>query len=319
MNKYAELEREAFGDNKKYWEYRKKWVDNPKNHVVDNAPLNLDIELTSVCNLRCPMCARTIYMEKGLSGLTQGFMSFELYKKVIGEAASLGVHAVKLIWRGEPTLHKELPEFVKYAKDKGILDVLINTNALLLTEELSVKLIEAGLDKIIFSLDSANEETYKKIRVGSDFNTVVGNIGNLNRLKADMSIVKPLTFASMIKTELNNSEEEEFAAFFGEMVDNIYIANSTEQDKTQLETSKKIEGFSCEQIWQRLIIDWSGKVVPCCYDTEFYYTLGDISKDSIHDIWHGKKLSELRRLHAEGRYDEIEICKICAVASSIEF
>ena len=61
-----------------YFEYRKQWVDLPKNKIIRNFPLHLDIETTNVCNLKCPMCARTILLSKK-EFADQGYMTKNEY------------------------------------------------------------------------------------------------------------------------------------------------------------------------------------------------------------------------------------------------
>ena len=146
----------SFG--KKYFAYRKKWKDYPQKRIVGNFPLHLDIESTNTCNLNCPMCGRN-WMKERL-----GFIDFGLYKKIINQAAKYHLPSVKLNYRGEPLLHPKISEMVRYAKEKGILEVQFNTNGLLLNEKKAKELIEAGLDRIIFSFDGATKKTYEKIR-----------------------------------------------------------------------------------------------------------------------------------------------------------
>ncbi len=48
-----------------YHQYRRDWVDIPKSKVARDFPLHLDIETTTHCNLKCPMCPRTLMVEQG--------------------------------------------------------------------------------------------------------------------------------------------------------------------------------------------------------------------------------------------------------------
>ena len=65
---------------------------------------------------------------------------------LIDQAAKLKIPSIKFNWRGEPLLHPKLPEFINYAKEKGILETIINTNATQLKEGLAEELIKSGLD-----------------------------------------------------------------------------------------------------------------------------------------------------------------------------
>ena len=79
--------------------------------------------------------------------------------------ASLNIASLKLNWRGEPLLHPQLCEIIRHAKEQGIVDVIINTNATHLDDSYAEKLLNSGLDYIIFSFDGGTKETYEKNRV----------------------------------------------------------------------------------------------------------------------------------------------------------
>ena len=120
---------------KSFLDYRKNWNDIPKKNYNLNTsdyndqnlnilgPLCVDIEIASICDLACPHCFREYILTP------DKIMNFEMYKKIIDEIVLLGVPSIKLNWRGEPLLNKQIGKFIKYAKISGILDVAINTNA----------------------------------------------------------------------------------------------------------------------------------------------------------------------------------------------
>ena len=118
---------------------------------------SVDIETAAICDLACPHCYREYILTP------DKIMKFENYKKIIDEISELKVPSIKFNWRGEPLLHPKLPEFIKYAKMKGILETIINTNATHLNEKKSEELIEAGLDLIIYSFDGGSKKLMKKI------------------------------------------------------------------------------------------------------------------------------------------------------------
>ena len=116
-----------------YWEYRKKWNENPISHTVNRVPIHLDIEATSNCNLKCKMCPRTDMVSEGKFWDVKNF-DFELYKKIITEAGEKGLCSIKFNYLGEPLMNPNLVDMIKFAKDHGVVDVMFNTNATLLTE-----------------------------------------------------------------------------------------------------------------------------------------------------------------------------------------
>ena len=68
-------------------------------------------------------------------------MSEDLYKKIIMETIVMGVPSIKLNWRGEPLLNPKMSKMISYAKEKGILEVMINTNAVSLNEKKAIEII----------------------------------------------------------------------------------------------------------------------------------------------------------------------------------
>ncbi len=303
-----------------YKEYRRKWVENPKRFILEDGPINLDIESTNCCNLKCPMCPRTILIRDDITvnggKFETGFIDFELYKNLIDQAVAIGVKAVKLNWLGEPTLHKRLVDMVKYAKEKGILDVLINTNAVLLDEKLATELIKSGLDKLLFSFDSPFKEDYEKIRIGANFEKVLENIKNVNRIRKELGKDTPLTRVLMVIMKENTHQFNDFVELFKDYVDIVAWGEFTNEEELIGEERKvvkreKIKNFACAQLWQRMFVTWNGKVTVCCADAKMDYIVGDASKEKIKDIWKNHKYRFIREKHMSGNYNEVPICTIC--------
>lgn len=305
------------GYDEKYLEYRRKWNENPQNYIIERMPIHLDVETSSICNLRCPMCLCTIELERGKaeSTITHGLMSWELYKKIVDEAAQIGVYSIKLNWRGEPTMNQKLVDMVRYAKQKGILDVMLNTNAVELNEGLSSALINAGLDQIFFSVDSINPDTYARIRVGAEFERVMQNIRYFAACneKAGHPVFTRVQKVLMTETK---EENEEFKQYFADIVDQVafedYIPYGERGFGESVVKGEKIN-FSCSQLWQRLFITWDGECRACCTSSNIPYILGNIAEDSIEQIWNGERLGRLREMHKKGEWYECGLCKDCYI------
>ena len=303
-------------ENPAYLEYRRKWSENPKEYIIEQAPIHLDIETSSVCNLRCPMCNMTIEFNKGKdSAIKRGLMSWELYKKIIDEAAEIGVYSVKLNWRGEPTMNRQLPDMVRYAKEKGILDIMINSNGVLVDKNLAEDLIDAGLDQMFFSVDSINPEKYEKIRVGAKYEEVIENIkyfAEYNEKKGHPVFIR---VQKVLMYDTNN-ENENFKEFFGKIVDQVafedYIPYGELEFGKGVERGEEIK-FSCSQFWQRLLITWDGECRACCCSSDKPIIIGNVNTESIKDIWNGKKINGMRELHKKGEWYKCQLCKECYI------
>jgi len=127
----------------------------------------LTIDISSHCNLRCVMCPLVH------SGSPQRFIDFELFREIVEQLG--GKTHVRLGWYGEPLLHPRAAEAIAVLRRRVRL-VELTTNATLLDEAMAEALIEAGLDEMNVSLDGSTKALYESIRVGADFEQVIGNI-----------------------------------------------------------------------------------------------------------------------------------------------
>lgn len=295
-----------------YWEYRRKWVEYPKKMFAGEFPIHLDIETTNVCNLLCEMCSRTIQIEKGTFPKIET-MDMILYKKLIDEGSENGLCSIKLNYLGEPLLDLHLSERIRYAKEKGIIDVMMNTNATVLTEEISKKILEAGIDTIAFSVDSINRERFNKIRTGADYDTVVKNIKNFMKIKRDGNYGHVQTRVQMTVMKSNMHEVDEFASFWLPIVGIVGFCEMYDHTSIHGEESDYNPDFICAQPFQRLFCMVDGTATPCCADDGKGYPLGNLRTKTIKEIWQGGALKKLREYHINGKYRDIDICRRCYI------
>lgn len=290
-----------------YWEYRRKWVEYPQRFFVSDFPLHLDIETTNACNLKCPMCPRnsTAYRQKS------GYMDFAFYCRLISEGAENGLCSVKLNYLGEPLMHKDVVRQVQFAKKSGIIEVMLNTNATLLTEELSRRLLDAGLDSIFFSVDSPYREKYNRIRVGADFDAVIKNIINFVDIRNKGGYRHVQARVSMVVMDNDPEELEDFKKFWLEYVDLVGFGEYINHD---FDYGSKINpAFACAQPFQRMFVMWDGAVCPCCMDDKRNLVMGNAGSEALKVIWHNASYSRLREAMVEGRYYKIDLCRRCYV------
>ncbi len=294
--------------SERYLEYRHKWVEYPKKQIVSPFPLHLDIETTRRCNLKCPMCPRTIKLGKDKI-MRQGDMTFPTFKKIIDEGSKEGLYSVKLNYLGEPLMCKELPQMIRYAKEKGIVDVMINTNGVLLSKNLSEELMGAGLDQIFISFDSPYKEQYEKIRVGANFEKVLENVKSLITLRNEKKKISPLIRADMVVMKENRSDVLDYLKLWSPLADKIGFTDLTSENQK----NQHNPFFICSQLYQRLVIQWDGEIGLCCSDYEAEQGLGYSQISSIKDVWVGEKMQAIRKKHNNGEWDKIPLCKGCDI------
>ncbi|NIO37319.1 radical SAM protein, partial [Candidatus Bathyarchaeota archaeon] len=173
-------------------------------------------------NIRCIMCPN-----QSLSSHQTGHMPIERFQKIVDDIGPY-VNNISICHRGEPLLHKGLCEMIEYCSGRG-LNTSIHTNAVLLTEDLSHRLIRSGLSAISFSFDGYTKKAYESIRVGSKFEAVLTNIRQFLRIKREMKSKSPHTTIQIIEFESfreaqDVEQKQKFIQLFdGLPVDRIYV------------------------------------------------------------------------------------------------
>lgn len=297
-----------------YVNYRKEWNKAANEDYLPQQPLHIDIELSDACNLKCEMCAHGLGTVKNV-----GFMDKELVYRMIDEASSLGVYSIKFNWRGEASLNPLLPEAIKYAKEKGILEVAINTNGLPKKDKLLIECAKNGIDRIIFSVDGNSKETFESIRKGGDYTKLILNIEEVLDWKNKNNESKPFIRVQMVRSKKNAHEVEDFISFWQNKVDDVRISDVMDRGQgggLSVGDQTTVGRRRCPQPFQRLVIARDGRVSPCCADWNQKYIVGDVFKESLSNIWSGSKITKMRKIQNEVKLDNIDICKNCYVKES---
>ncbi|HYP27028.1 MAG TPA: radical SAM protein [Blastocatellia bacterium] len=151
--------------------------------VVSNPPVCLYLETTNRCNLLCQHCPRTFASVERPADL-----SFEKMKMIVEQVPNLKQAVLHGI--GEPLINKELPQIIRYLKDRGVY-VLFNSNGTMLYPHIQKELIESGLDEYRVSLDAADAETFAKVRGLPRFNLIVKNVREFVALKKERGVENP--------------------------------------------------------------------------------------------------------------------------------
>lgn len=280
-------------------------------------PVHLDLETTYVCNLRCIMCTHGTPEKRPRR---PALMDFELFRSVIDEGEKYGLRAIGLDQEGDPLLHPRLKEFIDYACSKGVSDIMINTNALVLDEHKTDMLLHSGLSRIHFSLDAYTKETYDKIRIGSDFDKVKNNILSFCERKRELEMELPVTRVSFVKMSINEHELEDFVSFWSQHVDFIAIQefnnpypNDKNLEKLMPKSREKQDDYHCTQPWFRMVVLTDGSVLPCCLiGYSRFMKVGDAHRAKLYDLWNSEKVKELRKIHKQGEFYKNSVCKLCA-------
>ncbi|MFW3341625.1 radical SAM/SPASM domain-containing protein [Aliarcobacter butzleri] len=286
--------------------YRQKWELATKMELLTEVPLHLDIELTNKCNLDCKMCWQNEHMT-----YPKGNMDVSLFKKIIDEAVFSGVKAIKLQSRGESTLHPNIIECISYAKNKGIIDIQLTTNATIFSNKINENLLISGLDLLIISIDSDHIESYNRIYKNKNYETVAANILDILQIRKNKNLKYPKIRIQVASgTEKLNPIVEKYIEDFRKYADTLNISPYflLQDNNPKIEN---IKTTPCPYPWQRMVINYDGKVTVCCRDYNCTLIMGDITKQTIKDIWNSDKYDNFRNIHKEGKRNMINFCRIC--------
>jgi len=306
-------------------------------------PLALQIETTINCNLRCQHCERTYWPSNHYVD-----MSFDQFRSIIDQFHYLSV--LSLTGIGEGLLNKDIIQMIRYAKSKNIF-VSMTTNGTLLNPLINHDIISSGLDELSFSIESADPETYGKIRVGADFNRVIGNIKRfvymkdnlgsnipevvlrtvamkhtiheipgLLKLAHDISVkhlmVCPLIYS--FKDGLEQPNPEEMKDVY-EKSKELAKQLSVNLD-WDLVNRGKFTSYKCMVPYYNPYIFREGYVAPCCLVTQRLarddvienFTFGNVLEEKYSKIQNNEKFKSFRRKLLSSDPEEIpDICKDC--------
>lgn len=167
-------------------------------------PLEVALETTDYCNLRCVMCPVTT-LER-----PRGLMTKEMFARMVDECAGRGDFLFFPQGFGESMLHPDWAEMLEYSKNKGIQPITLITNGILLNEERVEHILNLKIDSMCFSVDGVTQETYKQIRVRGDLDRVVDNVRNLIKKRQERGQLEPAVLMRIIQMPQTQHEVDSF-------------------------------------------------------------------------------------------------------------
>jgi len=286
-----------------YFFNRLQWHYYPRLAYVKKYPIHVDIELSSHCQLNCPMCFR---FHRKIEN--QGNMSFETFKKII-DSISGKVFSIKFTGRGEPLMNKHFSEFLDYLKYSKFGEVAMITNGQLMTEDIMHSVIDNNMDFISFSIDGL-KETYEKIRYPGKYEDIYQIVNKLYQLRKKKGKKKPMIRIQSVNISIDN--EKEFLKLWSPISDDIFFLYY--KDYSENAANIQMPNYTCPLLYQRMIIHFNGTVPMCINDEYEDSIMGDILEESIYKIWQGERFAKARELNKQGmRLESYSNCLKCAL------
>jgi radical SAM protein with 4Fe4S-binding SPASM domain len=302
--------RRAAGHETEYRRNRRQWHENPERHLVEDYPLHVDLELSSACNLKCPMCPTVTEMYK--TNVDLMLMKYDLFKKVVDEIGPAGVYSIRVSWVGEATMHKQFIEAIKYAKSKGVKEVSTLTNGYRLSDPgFCDQIVESQLDWITVSIDGV-DATYEKIRKPITFPQIQQGLRNLKEARARAGSLKPGIKIQGVWPAVKENPDR-YMTVFTPLTDMIFTNPLIDYHHNDTDI-EYVPNFTCYQPFQRLVIRSNGEAVMCSNDDMGQVVVGDARTQTVREIWHGERMERIRKDHIGHRaLETIDVCKRCYV------
>ncbi|PKP05331.1 MAG: hypothetical protein CVU11_00030 [Bacteroidetes bacterium HGW-Bacteroidetes-6] len=277
--------------------------------IVWNQPWAVTIEPSSICQLSCPECP----VGMKLLSRNEKLMQPATFDKILNNLSPKTFY-LNLYFQGEPLLDTDIFRKTELARTKKMF-VVLSTNAQAIDQDSAEQIVSSGLSKIIVSLDGINQETYKKYRAGGSFDKTISAIKMLKNARQSSGSKTPIIEAQMLVFAFNEEQQKELkqiaieagadkvvykaAQFYSKenaaqwMPTKSKFNRYKRTDNNTIELSHKAPGI-CKRLWQTLVVETDGRVVPCCYDKLSEFSVGNVSEMSANNIWRGKEMTLFR-------------------------
>ena len=291
-----------------------------------SGPASLSVETASFCNLKCPECptgTKSIQQKKF-------FPNTEACQKLIGELHPT-LLSLLFFFQGEPLLNEETEEMIKEAHKKNIYTVL-STNAQNISHERARKIVQSGLSKLIISIDGTTQETYEKYRIGGHLNKVLEAVEHLNYWKHNLKSNSPVITGQFIVFRHNEHQIKDLKTFlkksgFNKMEIKSAQLNNYQEKSALLPVNKKYSRYrynsrtmevtlkkqtrnTCFKMWHSAVVNAEGDILPCCFDKDSHYKMGNTNDQSFISLWNASRYNAFRKKVHHKRSD-IEMCCNC--------
>ncbi len=292
-------------------------------------PYRYTIDPTNVCNLRCPLCPTGL----GILGRDRGLMKLDDFRAVVDQISPWCYLLDMYNW-GEPFLHPDIFEMIRYAADRRIF-VRLSSNLNRFDANLAQRAVASGLAAITVSIDGATEESYQKYRRRGKLEVVLRNLEHLVQAKRDARANHPFIVVRMLVNRYNEGEVEQLRERVLALGVDLFVTgdlfvdttnpeqaaewlptdpeNSVYQYQPESVASTALENvWHCSDLWESMTINWDGGVSPCCWLHEHKHDFANALSQPIDLIWNGDAYLSARRVFAPGGPQEGPQKVICA-------
>lgn len=303
--------------------YVQRWTNRT---VLSAHPIEIIMDPTNICNLRCPLCPTG----QRLNSRPLGRMTFKTFQRIIDELAPW-LYKIRLYSWGEPLLHNDLYRMIAYATERNI-GTEISSHLNVFEDTDAEKLVESGLELLVVSMDGADPATYTRYRVKGDFEKACNNITAIVKAKRKLGRKYPVVEIQFLVMKHNESQIHEMTLLARKLgVDNLRLAPVTinlknEDDRQWLPTLEHLSRYSyaakkdriyarrrkCEWLWRSAVVNWDETVSPCCVYEGKKSEVGSLEAKTFAEVWNNDHYVQCRQVFTRKGRRKTEIQTICS-------
>lgn len=297
-----------------------------------STPIILFVDPSNICNFRCKFCPTGHKEIIKDTGRWQNIMNFYVYRKIIDDLKEFNkpLKVLRLYKEGEPLLNKNFDRMVRYARKSGSVQYIdTTTNGYLLTEDLSKKILDAGLDRINISVNGMSDKQFLAFSgVNINFDEYVKNIKRLYEIRDNNGYNCEICIKT-VGDFLTDIDKKKFYNTFGDYADRIFIENIAPcwpefdvESNAEMNISKtkgiydqpisdETEVDVCPYIFYMVSINSDGSVSLCFLDWARKLIIGDVKGQSLKEIWNGDILFKYQIYNLKGKRRDNPVCGKC--------
>jgi radical SAM protein with 4Fe4S-binding SPASM domain len=265
-----------------------------------------------VCNLRCPKCYVFGMSDAKTIKSLRGDMSLETARRILDEVMAVKPIIQPTLW-SESLMARNFREHITAMKAHGAA-VAINTNGLLLDEDVARFFVDVKLDALSISIDAITVETLMKVRATKELNKIEEAVRIMLRVRGDKP--HPRVCVTFAVEKENAHERDAFVEKWLPVADAVRVTGVY-----TLEGGIKVPPalparVPCMSLYETMPIHHDGEVSICCLDVFRQERMGNVLKDGVKGVWLGEKFQQVRHYHETGQYDKVPFCKNCDVWAS---
>lgn len=265
-------------------------------------PPVLQIDITDMCNLKCPGCLTGM----GYNKHARGMMPLAAFTSLIDDVVR-STALVVLYNSGEPLLHPDAISMIRYLTDHGIASIVSTNGHFIKTREQAEELVSAGLSVMVVSLSGTSQSVYEQYHQKGRLDQVLAGVRHVKAARARLNKKMPLIIFRFLVMEHNRHQIKAMDALakqagcdgleFREvnwracLIDNPSAFRQHQVPPPGQKTIRR-----CLWPWLISVVNWNGDVYPCCFYRLNLPSMGNTGDPGkMTKIWKNSSYNRFRK------------------------